>query len=141
MSYASVDNLKAVIPPHDLALLTDFDGAANEADDARLAQALEDATAEMNGYLAKVVTLPLASTPDYLRVVCRDLAVYRLYANLSRVSEDQQNLRDAAVSYLKMVQNGKTSIGDATDTVQTSEGVVTAEGPDRVMTRDSLRRF
>ena len=52
MPYASVDQLKAVIPDTDLALLTDFAGGET-ASDARLDQALDDATAEINTYIAK----------------------------------------------------------------------------------------
>tara|TARA_R110002074_G_scaffold60226_1_gene146074 strand:- start:793 stop:1224 length:432 start_codon:yes stop_codon:yes gene_type:complete len=143
VTYALITDLKATIPPRDLELLTDFDGAAGTVDDARLESALRDAMAEINGYIAKAVKLPLESPPDMLRVVCRDLAVHRLYANVGQVTETQGKLRDAAISYLKMVRDGKVSIGDADggEEVQTSEGAVSVEGPDRVMTRDSLRRF
>ena len=143
MTYASVDNIKAVVPARDLELLTDHDGAADSIDDAKLAAALDDATAEINGYIAKRVTLPLADPPDRLRVVCRDLAVHRLYVNVGRVTEAQDKLRESALAYLEMVRDGKVSIGDATggDEAQVSEGAVLVEGADRAMTRDSLRSF
>jgi phage gp36-like protein len=120
-----------------------MDGAADTVDDGKLAAALRDGAAEVNGYIAKVVTLPIAAPPDMLRVVCRDLAVYRLYANAGRVTETQDKLRDASLSYLRMVRDGKVSIGDETggEEILSSEGAVTVEGPDRVMTRDSLSRF
>lgn len=143
MSYATVNDLRDTLPPRDLQLLTDHDGAADEIDDSKLTAALRDATAEINGYIAKAVDLPLAEPPDMLRVVCRDLAVYRLYANVSRVTETQEKLRKAAISYLEMVGEGKVSIGDGTggNEVQTSEGAVTVEGPERVMSRDALKGF
>ena len=141
MTYATRDHIKEVTPERDLLLLTDFDGAADAVDDTKLDAALTDATAEINGYISKRVTLPLPETPDMLRVVCRELAIYRLHANVGRVTETQEKLRDAAISFLKQVQDGKTSIGDDQDTVQTSEGAVTAEGPERVMTRESLKGF
>lgn len=143
MTYATVDDLKAVIPSADLERLTDWDGASDAVDDVKLLQALNDATAEINGYIAKKVTLPLADPPDMLRVICRDMAMHRLHANTGMVTEDGQKLRDAAISYLKMVSEGKISIGDETggDEAQTSQGVVMDDGPDRVMTRDSLGSF
>jgi len=143
VTYALITDLKATIPARDLQLLSDLDGAAGAVDDLRLEAALRDATAEINGYIAKAVKLPLEDPPDMLRVVCRDLAVHRLYANVGRVTETQDKLREAAIAYLKMVRDGKASIGDAEGgaQVQTSEGAVSIEGPDRVMTRDSLRRF
>lgn len=143
MSYASIDTLKATIPPTELQLLTDFDGARDTIDDARIQSALDDASAEINGYISKAVTLPIANPPAMLGVVCRDLAIHRLYANVGRITDTQEKLRDAAISYLKMVRDGKVSIGDETpeDTVQSSGGVASVEGPARVMTRDNLRGF
>tara|TARA_R110000796_G_scaffold45616_13_gene110306 strand:- start:11116 stop:11547 length:432 start_codon:yes stop_codon:yes gene_type:complete len=143
VTYALITDLKATIPNRDLELLSDMDGAVGTVDDARLEAALRDAAAEINGYIAKAVQLPLQSPPDMLRVVCRDLAVHRLYANVGRVTETQDKLRDSALAYLRMVRDGKTSIGDADGgaEIQTSDGSMTIEGPDRVMSRDSLRNF
>ena len=143
MTYALITELKATIPNRDLELLSDMDGAVGTVDDARLEAALRDAAAEINGYIAKAVQLPLQSPPDMLRVVCRDLAVHRLYANVGRVTETQDKLRASALAYLRMVRDGKTSIGDADGgaEIQTSDGSMTIEGPDRVMSRDSLRNF
>ena len=59
MPYASVDQLKEVIPARDLELLTDFEHSG-EPSDTRLQRALVDATAEINGYITKVVKRPLA---------------------------------------------------------------------------------
>ena len=111
MTYALITDLKATIPNRDLELLSDMDGAVSTVDDAR--------------------------------VVCRDLAVHRLYANVGRVTETQDKLRDSALAYLRMVRDGKMSIGDADGgaEIQTSDGSMTIEGPDRVMSRDSLRNF
>ncbi len=78
-----------------------------------------------------------------LSVICRDLAVYRLYAHAGRITETQDKLRDEAIRYLRNVADGTLSIGDeiAGDQIETSPGVVIDEGPDRVMTRDKLRSF
>lgn len=143
MTYATAQDLVDRIPERDLQLLTDFSGAANAVDARKITDALEDATAQINSYIAKVVTLPLAETPAMLSVVCRDLARYRLYANIGRVTETETKLHDAAVAYLRSVRDGAASIGDETaeNTVEASEGAVSVEGPDRVMTRDSLQSF
>lgn len=143
MTYATVDHLKAAIPARDLVLLTDRTGAADSVDDTALASALDDASAEINGYIAKRVTLPLAAPPQMLRVVCRDLAVYRLYANAGRTTETQEGLRRGALAYLKQVAEGTLSLGDETGGAEelVSPGVVIDEGPDRVMTRDTLKGF
>lgn len=143
MTYATVDDIKASVPSRDLELLTDHDGPASAIDDPRLLLALKDATAEINGYIAKRVALPLADPPDMLRVTCRDIAIHRLYANIGRITETQKQLREAAIAYLRAVQDGKVSIGDETGgaEAQVSEGIVIAEGPPREMTRDKLKGF
>ncbi|MBO6789519.1 MAG: DUF1320 domain-containing protein [Dinoroseobacter sp.] len=143
MTYATPADLQAVIPDRDLKLLTDWDGIADTIDETKLQEALDDATAEINGYIAKRASLPLSEPPRMLLVVARDLAVYRLFANAGRVTETQEKLRDAGITYLEKVADGELSIGDETggDEEPTSPGVVMEEGPERVMTRESLERF
>lgn len=144
MTYATVDHLKAVIPAQDLILLTDWEGAADTPDDARLLSALEDATAIVNGWIAKRVRLPLAEPPQMLKVVTRDLALHRLYLNRTGVIPDAvKALHDGAMAYLKDVAAGEVSIGDETaaDTAETSPGMVLVEGEDPTFTRTTLRGF
>lgn len=144
MTYATIDDLKAVIPARDLQLLTDFDGTVDAPDDAKLQEALDDATAEIDGWIAKRVTLPLADPPRMLMVVCRDIALHRLYANTGApVPEQFGKLREGALVYLKNVSEGRLSIGDDTsgNEVKVSPGLVLDEGDDPVFTRDSLSGF
>lgn len=143
MPYASVIQLKAVIPDADLALLTDFSGAET-ASDVRLEQALDDATAEINTYIAKVVpSLPLEDPPHILTVICRDLAMHRLYVNLGRNDEVFAQLRKDALGTLKSISRGEVSIGDDGDgeTEMTSPGVAMTDGPERQFTRDRLKGY
>lgn len=141
MPYASVAQLKAVIPLRDLELLTDFEGAA-EPSDARLDQALADASAEIDSYIAKVVALPLSSPPHILTVLARDLAMHRLYVNLGHDMETYKRLRADAIGTLKSIAKGETAIGDDDGPAElTSPGVAMTDGPERQMTRDRLRGF
>lgn len=143
MTYATVQDLTDTIPARDLQLLTDQDGASDAVVTSKLQAALNDATAEINGYISKRVELPLDNPPDMLRVVCRDIAIHRLHANAGTVTDDRVQLRDAAIEYLRMIRDGKVNIGDETggDEQEASEGVVMTDGPDRVMTRDNLGKF
>lgn len=141
MAYATVAQLKAVIPSRDLELLTDFEGAA-VLSDARLEQALADASAEIDGYIAKAVALPMADPPHLLTVIARDLAMHRLYVNLGHDMEAYKRLRSDAIATLKSIAKGETAIGDDTGAAEmTSPGVVMIDGPERQLTRDSLRGF
>ncbi len=143
MTYATIADLKSVIPARDLELLTDSDGVADEIVDAKLQEALDDAHAEIDSYIAKKVALPLAEPKRMLIVVCRDIARYRLHANVGRITETVEKLYDGAQAYLKNVADGKVSIGDETsgDEITTSPGPVLSEGPERTMTRDTLKGF
>lgn len=143
MPYASLDQLKAVIPPRDLELLTDFEQSGTPSDD-RLVRALDDATAEINSYIGKVVmSLPLAEPPHILTVLCRDLAMHRLYVNLGHDMTTYQRLRKDAIETLRDIKDGKTAIGDDGDgpSELTSPGVAMTDGPERLFTRDSLRGY
>lgn len=142
MPYASLDQLKAVIPARDLELLTDFEGTGTPSD-TRLVQALDDATAEINSFIGKVVTLPLVEPPRLLTVLCRDLAMHRLYVNLGHDMTVYQRLRKDAVETLKAIRDGETAIGDDGDgpSELTSPGVAMTDGPTRLFTRNSLRGF
>ncbi|KAA2314553.1 DUF1320 domain-containing protein [Puniceibacterium sp. HSS470] len=143
MSYASLVELKAVIPPRDLVQLTDFDGTSDVVDDGRLQEALDDASAEIDSRIAKAVTLPLADPPRILKVLCRDLAVHRLYSNVGMATDTQTELRNAALTFLKQVAEGRMDLGSAGDTPAqtTSGGVAMTDGPPRLLTRDSLKGF
>lgn len=144
MAYASVDQLKAVIPGNDLELLTDFEQTGNPSD-ARLVQALDDATAEINGWIAKVAPRPLTDPPHILSVLCRDLAMHRLYVNLGHSMDTYGKLREQALATLRAIARGELSIGDdeesATADIVTSPGVAMTDGAERELTRDSLKGF
>ncbi|WP_349295241.1 DUF1320 domain-containing protein (plasmid) [Thioclava sp. 'Guangxiensis'] len=143
MAYASLADLKAGVPPRDLIQLTDFEGASDEVDDTRLQAALDDASAEIDSRIAKAVTLPLTTPPHILAVLCRDLAVHRLYSNIGMATEAQTKLRDAAISFLEKVGRGELALGGTGDTPPevTSPGVAMTDGPERMLTRDRLRGF
>ncbi|MDO5648860.1 gp436 family protein [Paracoccus sp. (in: a-proteobacteria)] len=143
MSYASVSDLKSVIPARDLALLTDFDDSAQVAVDDRLQQALTDATAEIDGYIHKQIRdVPLTAPPHVLNVICRDLAMHRLYRNLGHDTERLKHLRADALAWLRDVAAGRVALGDADRAPPPSSGgIAMTDGPDRQLTRDSLRGY
>ena len=139
MTYATLTQLKAVIPARDLELLTDFEGEGLPSD-ARLEQALDDASAEISGYVGKL--LAGAEAPHILTVICRDLAMHRLYLNLGHDMAAYDALRRDAIAWLKAVQRGETSLGDDEGApVSSTPGVAMTDGAERQMTRDGLRGF
>lgn len=82
----------------------------------------------------------LSDPPHTLNVYCRDLAMWRLYRNLGHDTERLKSLREGALSWLRDVAAGKVGLGDDdTAPTDTSGGVAMTDGPDRLLTRDSLR--
>lgn len=78
-------------------------------DDAVLDQALLDADAEIDGYLAVRYTLPLASTPPVLLRIACDVARYRLYDDAA--TEEVRNRYTDAVKWLAAIARGLVSLG------------------------------
>lgn len=78
-------------------------------DDAVLDQALLDADAEIDGYLAVRYTLPLASTPPVLVRIACDVARYRLYDDAA--TEEVRNRYTDAVKWLAAIARGLVSLG------------------------------
>lgn len=143
MSYATIAEFKAGIPRRDLVALTDLDYGTDTIDDGRIQAALDDATAEIDSYIAKAVTLPLDPVPRILRTLCRDLALHRLYVNIGHSMEARKSLRDDAVAFLRSVSRGDAALGDGAGVPPeiVTPGVAMTDGAERQLTRDSLKGF
>ena len=77
--------------------------------------AIEDADAEIDGYLNKRYPVPLARTPQVVRKFSKDIAVYNL-ASRTGIDEDEREntiyIRyKNAISFLTLVAKGTVSIG------------------------------
>lgn len=116
MSYATITEFRADIPERDLLVLTDLAlDTEGEVQDARIQAALDDASAEIDSYIAKVVKVPLTPAPRILKVICRDLMLHRLYVNIGHSMEARKSLRDDAIGYLKSVARGDAALGDGSE--------------------------
>ena len=74
-----------------------------------LTQALIDADAEINAYLASRYTLPLASVPPTLAKCAAEIARYQLYD--TRASEQVKARYDDAIKFFKLLASGSVSLG------------------------------
>ncbi|ABE45643.1 gp436 family protein [Polaromonas sp. JS666] len=137
MSYAVKQDMIDRFAQSELIQLTDRTGSAIAVDDAVLAQALLDADAEIDGYLMGRYALPLASVPRILIGACCDVARYRLYDD--RATEQVTKRYDDAIKFLKLVADGKVSLGiNVANQVTPEAGGASSFGNDRVFTADSL---
>lgn len=105
-------------------------------------QAIADAEAEADGYLAKRYPVPLARTPAVINKYVKDIAIYNL---ISRIgvddSEREANYRERykfAIKFLGMVAKGEVEIGVAVPAKQAATGF-RMTGPERLFSRDKLR--
>lgn len=107
MAYATVDDLIAAIGPDTYSQLTEpsyWDNANRGAD------ALERASLEIDSYLCRQYTLPLATVPPVLKVICCDIAFYRLWRP-EGVPDDLVTRYDKTVRWLRDLAEGKVGLG------------------------------
>ncbi len=144
MTYAAPQDLLNRYPNRDLVQLSNEDPASQAVDMAVLQQALDDASAEIDGYLGARFALPLGDPPAVLTRLAADIAIYRLQA--LRPLHDLTDARrryDDAIAMLTRVAAGELTLGIAADQRETriADGAEQAEGPARVFSRDSLKGF
>ncbi|HEX7684355.1 MAG TPA: DUF1320 domain-containing protein [Trinickia sp.] len=136
MSYATIDDMQARYVPDDLIAITD---PTNQAIDlARLQGALDDASAEIDGYLGVRYLLPLVdadigtpiASPQLLVRACCDIAAYSLQT--MRPRDDVEDVRRRYESWQRMLRllskgdvqiNAKLLAGQATFPADVSQSV------------------
>lgn len=108
MSYATPTELIESTQDYLVAQLTGTD----EPDIPALQRALDDASAEIDGYIASRYALPLPTVPNALRRICIDIAIYRLMnlRGMGDVEDSRQRYMDAKY-YLKDVIKGEATLG------------------------------
>lgn len=109
MPYATVQDLQDRLGEPRLMQLTDLGDPPLGLVDAAVAQrALDDAGAEIDGYLAGRYRLPLADAPAALRVHCLTIAHYRLLG--SAVDDATRDDYKAARTFLERVADGRVAL-------------------------------
>lgn len=133
MAYATQQDIIDRVGLDALTAVADRDGsgaAETEAVDA----ALDDASADIDSYVAVRYPLPLTSTPATLKRVCVDIAMYHLSGN--RTTEEVERRYNNALAWLRDLAAGRASLGN--DPAETSGGGASFTGGDRQMTRSNL---
>lgn len=106
--------------------------------------AVEDACAEIDGYLAKRYSIPLKRTPKVLNKFAKDIAVYNLVSRMGVNEDDREktflNRYNAAVKFLMEVAKGTIDIGtDDEDTGSAAANGFSMDSSRRLFSRKSMR--
>ncbi len=103
MSYATVDNLLAVIPQDTLIALTD-DNDTGELNQALVEEVLEAASITIDGYLtAAGMPVDRENPLQELRAICLSLAGYQLHLRRDNISEAWTKQYDIALRRLDKI--------------------------------------
>ncbi len=83
--------------------------------EAIASDAVADACAEIDGYLAKRYSLPFTRTPKVLNKLAKDIAAYNMVSRAGIDESDRDktflNRYNAAIKFLTMIAEGKASVG------------------------------
>lgn len=109
MAYATMQDAVDRFGEDEMIQLSDTENLG-ELNEAKINQALNDASAEIDGYLSRY-PLPLLSAPKVLVRLCCDLARYYLHDDL--VDKDSVVVRryEAGIQLLESVSKGVVSLG------------------------------
>ena len=108
-----------------------------------LGKALEDASEEIDSYVAARHELPLDPVPRLLVRLCVEMGVYRRAEGAGLRTDERRRRYDDAIRLLRDIQSGRASLGIADpDPPAPAEGpgVLFDPGAPRVMARGSLGR-
>lgn len=111
MAYATIEQFIENFGQWEAVEVSNLDDASDQLVDAdRLQTALENASGEIDSYLAQAgYTLPLATVPAFLVQRCCDIARYRL-ENRNTRQEVIDRYKDA-IAWLRDVAKGVATIG------------------------------
>jgi len=122
----------------ELTALTDRAGAG-EPDAAAIGLALDDASQQIDSYLASRYLLPLNPVPPAVVRWCCDIARFYLYKD--EVSDAVKTLYASAIGALKLAQAGALTLEAAAIDAPTTGGAAVLEGPPRMFDTHRLRRY
>jgi phage gp36-like protein len=117
MPYATVQEMIDRLGAREATALSDRAGVGTP-DTAALQRVLDDASAEMDGYLGRRYALPLASragvvlstTPVELRTACIDIARYRMTGTEVMETEGIRVRFKDAIAWLQAAAEGRVQI-------------------------------
>lgn len=107
-------------------------------------EAIEDADAEIDGYLAKRYSVPFTKVPKTLNKFSKDIAIYNLMSRKGIDESDREktylNRYNAAIRFLENVAKGIIDIGvDENSTKNAAQTGFSIKSSDRLFSRDTMK--
>lgn len=141
MAYCTEADVENQIDEADLIGLTDDEntGAMNAE---RISRAIDDADAEINGYIGMKYSVPMLPVPALIRKFSADIAIWNLYARREGAPEDRKLRYQNAIEFLKGVALGKFSLGENDpDETPAAAGMPRIVSAARVFSRAEMEDF
>lgn len=117
--YATRHDLEARFGEGELQQLESMQTVGNSIEEA-----LQDASEEIDSYIAVRYVLPLPNTPSTLKRIACNIARYRLY--FQQPIEEVENRYKAEIDFLKRIADGKATLN-----ILNPQNEVTEEKPSR----------
>lgn len=142
MSYCTVNEVESMIKDDMIAQLLGDGYIENQEEKKQrmrpvIENAVEDAEAEIDGYLNKRYPVPLKIVPGVINKFAKDITIYNLMARTGIDEGEREktflNRYRDAIKYLTLVSEGKADIGIS---INTSQG--TAATGFKISTSDKL---
>lgn len=144
MAYCTRTDILNRLDEESLIRLTD-DAGTGSVDDTVVTEAITDADAEIDGYVAVRHPVPLDPVPDNILKYSVDIAIYNLYSRRSDTVPDNRKERyQAAVRYLEGVARGKWTLGaddPEGNPAEIDSPELSSENPERIFTRKKMEGF
>ncbi len=139
MLYATEQDMIDLFGETEITELTNLDDpGATAVDSTRLTAALEYASNEVDSYLAAQYQLPITSIPMVLTNKVADIVRYHL--DFYKAREDVRVRYEDAIKWLKLLAEGKVSLGLVTEEIATIGGVQFFSN-NRVFTSEGLSDY
>lgn len=142
MSYCALDDIKLMIPEDNLIQLTD-DSGSGIVDTDVVSQAIAYADELIDGYLRGRYTLPLTSTPNLIKKLSIDIAVYHIYSRRFEVAmpEGMESRYKNALKLLEQIQKGAITLGSEATEPENGNYATNKTSDDKVFDSDTLDTF
>lgn len=134
MAYATVGEISDRYGADSLSALADRDGDTMMEMEA-INGALDDATAEIDSYLAARYPLPLSDVPISLKRACMDIALYHLAGQ--RTTDEIEKRYNRAIAWLRDISKGVAMLGEPSVDKTAHKASFSTSG--RLMTRTGLK--